>query len=257
MVNLEILHFIKLHVSGFPFQLKINGGPVLFFDSDSGCSVHMSVQQWIQPGLNQLEVFPLETASIPFPKYSRIDATIFLGPSIEETPIARLTQDMSNYPHEEREFNLHLSFENKSNVAPLKWSKSPVIAANERVLSELLSIYNDVFSAIQNKNLNGLITLFKERSIDLAKRQGQDLSEFEDALREQISSRFENPSYTAWPMRKERLRPVTYADGKLICLETPDGCSPLLLFNETEMISSYFPIYLYRPAEGEPLTIIR
>jgi|GEM_PF-3442456 len=257
MINLDQMHFLKIHSNGFPYRVLVNGCSALFFESTSGCSAHLPIQQWIRPGQNMLSILPVLPPSTMIGEDSRIEVTMYLGSSIETLPLVQLSRSLTGYVTGNSSDPIVTPFVNRSNILPLKWDASSDLTKKDQLFQSLWIQYSKIHKALEQKNVDLIIELFRERSGDIAVRQGQSLSEFEFALKDQFQKKLQEPGYILWPLKRENVQIAFYAEGKLACLETSDGCSPLLLFNKSEMMCSYFNTYLYQPAGQNDLVIIR
>jgi hypothetical protein len=152
---------------------------------------------------------------------------------------------------------LTLQFTNRTNVVRPRWEKGVEFTHSPELFNSLYSFYQNVWSMLKTKDVESLIRTYRDKSADMAYTYNQTLGEYEDQLRRVFSERLSQPGNIAWPLKRESLSLKLFADNKLAALESSDNCSPLLLFNESEMLCSYFDAIVYQPTAESSFVIIR
>lgn len=257
MYDIEKLHFIKLNTFGFPYRIFINGCPIFNSEIDSICTAHFTIEQWLKPGINNVTFTPTSPIGTELPNESRIDCSIFIGNSLDQTPIANFSEKLNSYKVGTSLEIFTFNFTGKSSISHLPWENGIALQDMDDMFSKTWDLYQLFHKALVEKNVSKLLELYKSKSKDMATRHDEDINVYEKMLFEKLESMLYAPGYNAWPMKKERLALKLYGQGKLACLETPDGNSPLLLFNEEEEYCSYFDAFAYAPSGENKLVLIR
>jgi hypothetical protein len=251
-------HHLRIRSFGIQYRLLINGAPVFLNEETSEVSLDLPVQHWMTNGNNTLSIAPHATSEANLHPEANLRISVLLDPMSAQEPITtwHLTVDQLIESINKPEILKH-TFSNRSNVTRPKWENANELKDTPELFNALFDAYQGLWKLLQNKDVDGLIRAFREKSADMAYGYNQTLGEYEDHLRVVYSDRFSIPGNVAWPLKRSDLTLKLYANNRLASLEASDGCSPLLLFNEHEMLCSYFDALFYQPVGETSYLIIR
>jgi hypothetical protein len=251
-------HFLRISSYGFKSRIFINGAPVYNNEVKSAIYVKLVIEHWVSPGVNTLSIIPDLGDLLEKDPENSITIDVLFGDGIEFNEIDKLTippEEFQNF--DTNPLNLTLLFNNRSNAKPLRWLTGERLENSEALFEEVFSLYSELNKTMQSRNIDSMLRIFREKSADMGRTYKQPSAEYEENLRIGFSEKVNTPGYAAWPLNRADLSLKLYADNRLACLETPDGCSPILTYSETENFCYYFDVLVFRPAPEDQLVIIR
>jgi hypothetical protein len=255
---LSAFHKIKIASYGFNYRVYLNGAPVYNNENTSAQTISFPIQHWIMSGDNLLTIIPsLSPEETQDPETSgnfQILVETIEGQEIYSSLVID-GSDVLGFKDNPEKLQLH--FSNRTNVSPLIWQKGESIKNDRNTFERLFTQYETAWRYLNTKNVDGLLDFFKAKTADMASIYNWTFFEYNDQIRKKISEKLLGQGNTAWPINREYLTLKIDANSKLASLETPDGNSPLVLFNEEEETCHYFDALFYIPIGLSDFVIIR
>lgn len=117
---------------------------------------------------------------------------------------------------------------------------------------EVVNYYNDLGKIINKGDKRSFLNIMEERDSEVFKSLYNDAILIKDD-EEYMNNRLSKSIGSVQPIKNYRL--MFYGNGKIVTLENEKGETPL--FGEDKDNVYSYQIYLYRPALGKPLEVIR
>lgn len=255
---LSAFHKIKIASYGFNYRVYLNGAPIFNNENTSAQTISFTIQHWLMSGDNLLTIIPsLSPEEAQDPETSG-NFQILIETNEGQEIYSSLVIDGSDvFGYKNNPEKLQLHFSNRTNLSPLTWQKGENLKNDYRTFEQLVGHYETAWKYLNTKNVEGLLDFFKNKTADMASIYNWSFFEYNDQIRKKLSEKLLGVGNSAWPINKEFLTLKIDANSKLASLETPDGNSPLLLFNEEEETCHYFDALFYIPAGQNDFIIIR
>ncbi len=191
-----------------------------------------------------------------------------------ETEITNLIEDHSNYEKSKRISILTLqTYEEKneglneitffettkhfiiSDGFELSWEKGMTFQLNRKELENINQYYRAIHQLFNEKNLDGIMSIFKRKNESCAKAINDSKDEFIFEARECLSLIMNDSNNQLWPLEKQILTPFIYAKGKLCSLKNQLNQHPILFYNQNENSTTFIEIYLMMDLDNSLIPI--
>jgi hypothetical protein len=252
----KIQYVVELQHSGLDVRLLLNNIEIASAGVADRAITQQKVNGWLLGGANELALY----AAIPDPSHIQgpldLKCLLFRGahgrqPDEEEALAKFAERDKAKLPAGALQQVWKTSFPADPFYGPWLWSSAPVITLDSGTVQAALRIVSSVIDALNARNVQKLIDLFRVQIDENAAAYGMKVERIEQQLRGWAESWTAAPPRTILP---DEYSLVVEGEQRLLRIQRKDGHS-VFSTNPTASAPGLSRIYAARLARG--LAIVR
>lgn len=253
---------LQFDVAACCYVARVNDIPVLEEYEGGQCTVEIPLNQWIHSGNNELQVdlSPVADAD-SLSKEANFAAEVYVRES-GSTRESRILVGEFAYPSETDGLSVDASDAGVRVRWPLEldvpfewtWQTAPLLTRRSDLHEEAVGQLKRIWNACQEKDLDTLKVLFRERNRELARAYFKSFDEREQEFEKQYERLFSGDKNLGF-FRETGIAAKVFGQGRMVRLDAEWNDSPLFYIDAEWTMATYLPVIFMRSADGDLIPI--
>jgi hypothetical protein len=240
----------KLNISAnVSFKVLINGIEVFTEFNDASIAVDLPINQYLLDNKNLFEVIILNETVLDYTSKNtfEINESDKNGNDFKNIITKEMIINDGEQCKQPTSLELFFIKESDNNIL---WPSCKILEGNTTEMKLALDALHQIHSAFKTKDLELVLKLLDHRITHLGNAYNRNITNYRALIEEEFSKVITDSTTKLWPLELQQITPCLRAGGKLICFQNDYGDSPLLYYNEKEIISTFFDFH-YGILKGE------